>query len=95
MKIRFYKGPFGGKVQKVSYMSNRYTLRFPKKMTRAEKHDFLMNQYQMQGYPAHVSQLPIVQADYEVMRDPYGRPWEHPDGSIFFKYVEGSKVEPL
>ena len=97
-KVRLVGGPFGGKVFKdcPQYGQNDLIYTGPKKLSRKQQYDFLSNQ--MSNSWSH--QLPRVEARYTICMDYFGNgaqivyaPMRHPDGSLFYKYVEGSKRE--
>lgn len=96
MKVKLYKGPFNGK----SYTTdgrNDILVRGPKPMTRRQKYEWEMDCYHSFNYRP----LPTVEARYRIaMRaiqtgpnSLVHAPATHPDGSIFYEYVEGSKRE--
>ena len=100
-QIRFVGGPFGGKVIDAGslYGRNDIVYRGPKKMTRKQQYEAMrdsQNFYQgVYGYAK-----PQVEARYQLAIRPHGvgenyimAPCQHPDGSLFYEYVEGSKRE--
>lgn len=104
-KIRLVGGPFGGKVENHSglYGQSEIILRGPKKMTRKQKYDYLRDNYDPYSmYPAGDGKMilpgarfPQVEARYRISYHPQDPRLlaMHPDGSIFYEYVEGSKRE--
>lgn len=91
------------------YGRNEIVMRGPKKMTRKEKWEWQNEQYEKnrmdsRHYPI---EYPRVEARYRISRHPQSptyhnpitgvvsaiMPCMHPDGSIFYEYVEGSKKE--
>lgn len=103
-KIRLVGGPAGGRVMNdSSYGRNEIIYRGTKKMTRREQMDYLRDNYDPYSMyrvgngkmmlPG--ARLPIVEARYRISRHPQDPRLlaMHPDGSIFYEYVEGSKRE--
>lgn len=111
MKVRFVGGPMGGQVKKLSvgYGQNDIVMRGPKKMTRQEKHAYMMENlgpfqpagHTSAGFPVSAAKygaMPMVEARYKLAMRPQtngynlsNMPCMHPDGSLFYEYVEGSK----
>ena len=95
-KVRLVKGPFAGKVDDSPYSAGVSSLHYrgPKPMTRKQRYEFNMKAYQN---PYHsVPRIPMVSAEYEIAMTIFeGRriPCQHPDGSYFYVYKEGSKRE--
>lgn len=100
MKIRLYKGPFNGK----SYATdgrNDIIIAGPKPMTRRQKFEWQQKEYRAGMFnPTGMRRLPQVEAHYRIAMRPIMTgsgvvyaPATHPDGSIFYEYVEGSKRE--
>lgn len=91
------------------YGKNEVVMRGPKKMTRKQQYDWMrgdnMDKYHL--YSANIqdnlypqkSAMPQVEARYRISIHPHAFvtngsiPCMHPDGSIFYEYVEGSKRE--
>lgn len=103
MKIRLVGGPFGGKVVNGS-PGSVLVFRGPKKMTRKQRYEFEMKQYQdnkTNGYYSGLARTPIVEARYQVSHraqqasngQMFMAPCMHPDGSVFYEYIDGSKTE--
>lgn len=96
-KIRLVGGPFGGKVESGPGLGrNEIVMRGPKKMTRKQKWEWMRDTDFRYGIDRP---MPQVEARYRIAMHPYsvagnnGIPCMHPDGSIFYAYVEGSKKE--
>ena len=103
-KIRLVGGPFGGKVMEDPnlYGRNDIVMRGPKKMTRKQQYEFFVNNDRMGTFPrpGFADAFPRVEARYELCVSHFGdgvtmvmAPMRHPDGSLFYKYIEGSKRE--
>lgn len=103
MKVRLVGGPHGGKTMKVgpNYQSE-LSVDGPKRMSRQEKYAHQAKYYDdfslwSSGRPYRV---PQVRARYKLEEQViYWRgqmmsiPCMHPDGSFFYKYVEGSRKD--
>ena len=104
-KIRLVGGPAGGKViETPDYGRNEIIITGPKKMTRKQKWDWIRDhadhvRFMGTGkgpYDMASGAMPKVEARYRITRHPMAGPYApcmHPDGSIFYEYVEGSKRE--
>lgn len=102
-KIRLVGGPFGGKVvdDPKFYGGNEIVYRGPKKMTRRQRYEHEANMYKNPQfmYMSPEMRYPQAEARYRMSIHPYAFqangsiPCMHPDGSIFYEYVEGSKRE--
>lgn len=104
MKARLVKGPFAGRVIKWNG-SPTLIMAGPKKMTRKQQWDLHINQINS-GYYGGPLRSPQVEAEYRIAYRVHSTgdvladnaimanlPCMHPDGSIFYEYVEGSKRE--
>lgn len=105
MKARLVKGPFAGRV--VDYTGDPILkMSGPKKMTRKQKFEHSMDQMNKYGYYGGYTGGPRVEAEYRIAYRVHssGSVWQdnvtvvnlpcmHPDGSIFYEYVEGSRRE--
>lgn len=92
-KVRLVKGPFAGKVMEISGMAGQSEvfIKGPKQLSRKQRYDLYSNQQQN---PYHsVPRIPIIEARYKIAMANYMTPCQHPDGSYFYTYVEGSKRE--
>jgi len=100
MKVRLWRGPFNGKVVEYHSMAPVICMSGPKKLTREQKYKMFR---ESDIYPYQL-QTPVVAADYKMVMRPvvfeYNDelilkevPVQHPDGSYFFEYVDGSKKE--
>lgn len=96
MKARLWKGPFAGKVFDCS---GQPTVVFtgPKRMSRKARYEWMQEQYRdpFSPYaymgPTAFSKGPRVDATYRMVirRGINGNePWTHPDGSIFYEFVD-------
>lgn len=101
MKIRFVGGPFGGRTKEmnVPYGSNDIVMRGPKRMTRKQKYEATVS-FPNPAWGSDFGRPPVVEARYKIAMRTHTNgqhlttmPCMHPDGSIFYEYVEGSKVE--
>ena len=102
MKVRLVGGPFGGQVKEVPYGSqvygsNEIVMRGSKRMTRKQRYELFAKQNEVM--PWH-SRVPTVTARYKVAMRPHRNgeivsymPCMHPDGSLFYEFIEGSKTE--
>lgn len=98
MKVKLYKGPFSGKSldtdgRDVIIMTG------PKKMDRKQQLKHWHEQNDRYGYHYPVVNL-MVEARYrkavryvQMGNELRPVPCLHPDGSVYFEYEEGSKVE--
>lgn len=99
-KIRLVGGPFGGKVMDSSnFGRNVIIITGPKRMTRKQQYDWFVNNVANHA-SSPIRPPPRVQAKYELCIGPFAdsssmvmAPLRHPDGSLFYKYLEGSKRE--
>lgn len=99
MKVRLYKGPMGGKViEHPDFGANEIIVAGPKRMSRKRKYDMMRDRYANASvyYPGRPIE-PMVQARYRICMGLFGNdkslvhaPIRHPDGSIFYEFVEGS-----
>ena len=102
MKVRFVGGPFGGQAKSIitsDYGRNEIVMRGPKKMTRKKRYEYMVSD-RGSFSAAHYPSLPIVEARYRISMRIHNNgtnlvnmPCMHPDGSLFYEYVEGSKTE--
>lgn len=100
-KIRLYKGPLSGKVMEhPNAGANELIVRGGKKLSRREKYEFEVAHYQNHFVYGQPVRYPMIEARYRlVMRAvPAGGGFAnvvctHPDGSLFYEYVEGTKRE--
>jgi hypothetical protein len=106
-KIRLAGGPFGGKV--IDHPNpgiNEIVMRGKKRMSRAKQYELAREAYSnpatmLYRQPVSIdSVVPQVEARYRIaMRVQNSHtmtmnmPCMHPDGSLFYEYVEGSKRE--
>lgn len=115
MKVRLVGGPFGGQVKEMGPMSqygrSELVMRGPKKMTRKQKYEHMMNSrgpwqavgHTTEGSPVSISRYgpePFVEARYRIAMRVHtngdhlmNMPCQHPDGSLFYEYVDKSKRE--
>lgn len=101
MKIRFVKGPFGGKTLNYSDAGrNEIIYRGPKRMTRKARYEYERNRMQNlnnYGYYGGMAGGPQVEARYRLCMGMFNdghsmvhAPLRHPDGSLFYEYVKDS-----
>lgn len=102
MKIKLYKGPFSGK----SYTTDgreELVVSGPKPMTRKQKYEHQVNAAGgFNNFGSWTPRIfPRVEARYRMVYRVHETgngmlcnvPCMHPDGSVFFEYVPGSKQE--
>lgn len=100
MKVKLYKGPFNGR----AYTTDGRTdiiIRAPRPMSRRQRYEWDMQNYDSQFRYTGPKPLPSVEARYRmamrtIQNGPTSfvtAPCTHPDGSVFYEYVEGSKRE--
>lgn len=95
-KVRLVRGPFAGKVDDTQMHAGVSSLRYrgPKPMTRKQRYE---HHFKASQNPYHsVPRIPMVSAEYEIAMtffEGHRIPCQHPDGSYFYTYVEGSKRE--
>lgn len=96
-KVRLVGGPFGGKVMNFDGGA-MLIMRGPKKMSRKARYEWMRDN--QQSFYSSRAPGPIVEAKYELCTGPFGNhttvvmaPLRHPDGSLFYKYIEGTKRE--
>lgn len=94
MKIRLVKGPFGGRVMQGDGR-NDIIIRDKKKMNRQQQFEWFRNFSDSYNRP-----FPQVEARYQIAMGNFVQghtmvyaPLRHPDGSLFYEFVEGSKRE--
>jgi hypothetical protein len=79
------------------YGRNEVTVRGPKKMTRKQRYEFETKLYDNPQwlYAPVEYKYPQVEARYRISMHPHmsSLPAMHPDGSVFYEYVEGSRFE--
>jgi len=94
-KVRLVKGPFSGKVMDISGASGQTYVAVvgTKPMSRKQKYEWQRNQYQNAIFNAMPAPFPTVRAEYQIAMAAPGVPCQHPDGSYFYTYIEGSKKE--
>jgi hypothetical protein len=96
VKARFVGGPFGGRKFDVDGR-NEVIIRDRKKMTRKQRWEWERDMWNVNPF---LPPYPTVEARYKIAMRPHGNmehvvyaPCQHPDGSLFYEYVEGSKRE--
>lgn len=101
MKVKLYKGPFNGKTYSTDGR-NEIVIRGPKPMSRREKYEWDMQNYDSSfRYASNPVPFPRVEARYRIAmrviqtgRDSFVHaPATHPDGSVYYEYVKDSKRE--
>jgi hypothetical protein len=94
VRARLYRGPFNGKVLDATSHGGVIIITGPKKMTRKEKYEWDYQRIGMFG-AIYAQPYPMIEARYTECKNPYAphMPLWHPDGSVFYEYVEGSKRE--
>lgn len=102
-RIRLVGGPFGGKVIDAGslYGRNEIVYRGPQRMTRKDRYDHMRDNYRFgvgPDYYRHI--MPQTEARYRLAMRVHSNgtqmitaPCQHPDGSLFYEYEEGSKRE--
>lgn len=81
------------------YGQNEVIITGPKKMNRRQQWEWMRDNPQAISYnpnsPTYGKPFPRVEARYRISRHPQDPRLlaMHPDGSIFYEYVEGSKRE--
>ena len=99
-KIRLYKGPLSGKVMEHPRAgANELVVLGGKKMSRKEKYEFDLAHYRNNFYGQPI-RYPMVEARYKLVVRAVqvgggfaNAVCTHPDGSLFYEYVEGTKRE--
>lgn len=94
-KIRTVKGPLGGKTMYVGSLvgQNEIVLTGPKRMTRNQRmgHRFdMMNRGYIGPDPMVEARYRLAMRYHQVGNNVVNVPCQHPDGSYFYEYVEGS-----
>lgn len=100
-KIRLYKGPLSGKVMDhPNAGANELVVRGDKRMSRREKYEFGIEHYKNTSYYGQPVRYPMVEARYRLVLRAVQQGGgfinavcTHPDGSLFYEYVEGTKRE--
>lgn len=98
-KIRLYKGPLSGKVMEhANAGANELVVRDKKRLTRAQRYDMLRDRNL--NYHGQPVRYPMVEARYRLVFRAVQHGGgladavcTHPDGSLFYEYVEGTKRE--
>ena len=107
-KVRLVKGPFGGRVVGCSSSgSNEIKITGPTPMTRLQRHRWQLEAYRQFNFTIGIHgditespQFPRTSALYRLAVKPHHGPGTvatvacmHPDGSLFYEYVEGSRKD--
>lgn len=98
MKARFWKGPFAGKVVECNGQPT-LIYRGLKPMTRKQRYEYQREAYQNLNYMSQLTyggfMFPQIEATYRmcIKRGYSGNePHTHPDGSIFYEFVEKREI---
>lgn len=97
-KVRLVKGPFAGKVMESGMPSGTSRLLYAgtKPMSRRQKYEWEAENYRSPNPAMMMRPYPQVRCEYEIAMTYFNGqrvPCQHPDGSYFYIYVEGSKKE--
>jgi hypothetical protein len=96
-KIRLVGGPFGGTTKNVNVAGkDEIIFSGPRKMTRRKRYEHAMANYNANA--AAFNHVPMTEARYRLAMRPHHNghnvimaPCQHPDGSLFYEYVENSR----
>jgi len=99
VKAKLYKGPFNGKPYQTDGRTE-IVIRGDKPMSHRQRYEWDMENYDSE-FRYSPRRYPQVEARYRIamraIQTSDSRivtvPLYHPDGSIFYEYVKGSKVE--